>query len=206
MSDNPTLRQRLLARISRVQSVLEEIDHLPGDRLLAIDVSMTEGEHTEWLRRLMRDPRCREPVKDGEAVLDNLLARIAAKTEHEKRQATIHGSGTATDIAERIGQLDEGQYRFSIERMPSKAEVAEGIGALFAKCQNVAQPEFIGKTEDEIQEIVNSWIDEARAEIRAEKLQIMRRIAYARQGGILSEDEFFQLAYELILSRFGADH
>lgn len=206
MTEEPTLRQRLLARIKRVNNVLEEIGHLPGDRLLAIDVSMTPDEHTEWLRRLMRDSGNQGPATDGKAFFDELRAEFAANAERERQKETIRGSGTATDIAERISRLPEGQYRFSIERMPSKQEVVEKVDALFAKSRSAAQPEFVGKTEDEIQEIVNTWVDEARAEIKAERLQILRRIAYAQRCGILSEDEFLLLAYELILSRFGADH
>jgi len=206
MAEEPTLRQRILARISHVASTLEEIGHLPGDRLLAIDVSMTPDEHTEWLRRLMRDALAEEPATDGEAFFDDLRAQFAANAERERQEGTIRGSGTATDIAERINHLPEGQYRFSIERLPSKQEVVEKVDALFAKSRNAAQPEFVGKTEDEIQAIANTWVDEARAEIKAERLQILRRIAYAQRGGFLSEDEFFLLAYELILSRFGADH
>lgn len=51
MAEETTLRQRILARISHIASTLEEIGHLPGDRLLVIDVDMTEAEHAEWLRR-----------------------------------------------------------------------------------------------------------------------------------------------------------
>ena len=32
---------------------LDEIGHLPGDRVLAVDVDMTQEDHTEWLRHAL---------------------------------------------------------------------------------------------------------------------------------------------------------
>lgn len=51
MSETPTVRQRLLVRAGDIASLLDEIGHLPGDRLLVIDLDMTKPEHDEWLRR-----------------------------------------------------------------------------------------------------------------------------------------------------------
>ncbi len=51
MTENPSVRQRLLTRIGKIDDALKELGHLPADRLLVIDVDMTPEEHAEWQRR-----------------------------------------------------------------------------------------------------------------------------------------------------------
>ena len=206
MAENLHLRQRLLARLGKVDSALQNLSHLPKDRVLAIDVSMMEDENTEWLRRLIREAGTEEGAEDGEAFFTRMRAKFDADAENRKRSGTVRGSGTAADIAERIGRLGEGQYRFSIERMPSKRETKEKLDALFAESRDTVEPEFVGKTEEEIQEIIDAWISEARDEARAERVKMLRRIAFAQRLGLFTDDEFYVLVYELILSRFGADY
>jgi hypothetical protein len=205
MTKNLTVRQRLLARISNISEKLGELDHLPQDRLLAIDISMTEKEHTEWLRRLLLTARNSTVHIDGNKFFEDMEKKFRKTRDSEQAQNVTQGSGTPNDIAERIGQLQEGNYRFTIQRMPTKEEVAADFEAIFKKCDEVANPEFIGKTDDEIQNIINQWVKEARSEIIKEEIMACRSIAIAQLGGLFSKDELLFLAYEMILSRFGAD-
>ena len=203
-NDKPTLRQRLLVRIGNIATMLDELGHLPADRLLAVDVSMTEAEHIEWLRRMLAEADGSEEV-DSETAIAEIRRERKAKAEKEREPSVIFGSGTAADIADRIAQLPDDNYRFSIESMPSKEEVVERVDGFLSESQAAVEPEFVGKTEDEIQEIINAWIDEARDEVYAERLKALRNFGMMRKAGLLPRDEFLMLAYELVLSRFGAD-
>lgn len=202
--DKPTLRQRLLVRIGNIATMLEELGHLPADRLLAVDVSMTEAEHIEWLRRMLAEADGSEEV-DGETAIAEIRRERKAKAEKERERSVIYGSGTAAEIADRIARLSDGHYRFRIERMPSKEEVVERVDGFLSESQTAVAPELVGKTDDEIQEMANTVVDEVRTEMRAERLKTLRRFGLAHHAGMLPRDEFLLLAYELVLSRFGAD-
>lgn len=206
MTDRPTLRQRILSRIDGLDDMRAEISHLPGGRVLAVDVSMTEAEHAAWLDGLLRDAEKSGFQSDGEAAFTWDELRDVDEPLRQCGQRVVHGTGAPAEIAERIARMPDGHYRFTLECMPSKAEIAERLEAVTATIRQAAAPELDGKTEDEIQEIANTWVDEAREQIRAERLQLLRRLGYARRRGWLSEDELYLLAYELVLSRFGADH
>ncbi len=92
MTEKPSIRQRLLTRIGKIDEALDELGHLPADRFLVIDVDMTQEEHTEWQRRAVaRGMEDEEGIEldgvDGETllkILDDVEVLDALK--HAKKQ------------------------------------------------------------------------------------------------------------------------
>lgn len=206
MTDEPIYRQRLLSRLGEVAGTLDELGHLPPDRLLAIDVSMNDAEHTEWLRKAISDSlKDNVPLHDGEEVFAELQRWLVKERQREHAQGSVRGSGTPGEIAERIAELPHGQYRFTIQRMPEKQDVIDSVDALFPVTPNDLLPELAGKTDAEIRERIGQWATGANEDIAREVHRLRRHVAWAQAAGFLSRDELCLLAYELILARFGAD-